>query len=252
VIARARGGPARRARHTPLIIAIALLAAAVGLAVGFVSRPALAPVGGDPVEDSVDVGFARDMREHHGQAVEMSVLVRDRTTDAEVRTLALDVMLTQQQQAGQMFGWLSDWGVNQSRPGPAMQWMSSDAETGTPPAEDGPGGMSMPMPPIATATATASASASTRAPAMDMPGMASADDLRRLTNLSGADAERFYLQLLIPHHRGAVAMAEVAATEAGSAAVRRLAQTIVDSQSAEVLVLQQMLAARGGPLTGQG
>lgn len=242
---RARRVRAPAVRGAPLVIAIALLAAAVGLAVGILSRPLIAPVGGNPAEDSVDVGFARDMREHHGQAVEMSVLVRDRTTDAEVRTLALDVMLTQQQQAGQMFGWLSDWGVSQSRPGPAMQWMSSDARTGTASVNDMHGGMSMPM------TPTATSSMSTPAPATAMPGMAGAVDLRRLGSLSDAEAERFYLQLMIPHHRGAVAMAEVAATQAGSAAVRRLAQTIVDSQSAEVLVLQRMLAARGGPLMDQ-
>lgn len=237
---------ARGASGAPLVIAVALMAAAVGLAVGFLSRPLVAPVGSDPVEGSVDVGFARDMREHHGQAVEMSVLVRDRTTDPEVRTLALDVMLTQQQQAGQMFGWLADWGVSQSRPGPAMQWMSSDAGAGSGPGEDMPGGMSMPMTPSATSPA------SPPAPAVDMPGMAGADDLRRLATLSGAEADRYYLQLMIPHHRGAVTMAEVAATGADSAAVRRLAQTIVDSQSAEVLVLQQMLAARGGPLPEPG
>ncbi|WP_308470202.1 DUF305 domain-containing protein [Kineococcus rubinsiae] len=236
----------RGARGAPLVIAIALLAAAVGLAVGFLSRPLVAPVDNDPAEDSVDVGFARDMREHHGQAVEMSVLVRDRTTDPEVRTLALDVMLTQQQQAGQMFGWLSDWGVSQSRPGSAMQWMSSDTGTGTASEDNMHGGMSMPM------TPTATSSMSTPTPATAMPGMASAVDLRQLGTLSGAEAERLYLQLMIPHHQGAVAMAEVAATEAGSAVVRRLAQTIVDSQSAEVLILQQMLAARGGPLTDRG
>ena len=52
-------------------------------------------------QDSVDVGFSRDMQDHHAQAVEMSVMVREATDDPQVRTLALDIMLTQQQQLGQ-------------------------------------------------------------------------------------------------------------------------------------------------------
>ena len=180
-----------------------------------------------PAEGSVDVGFSRDMREHHAQAVQMSVLVREATQDSEVRTLALDIMLTQQQQAGQMFGWLASWGVPQTSTQPPMRWMLSDS---------GRGGTSHAGMPTNSGGS--------------MPGMASKEDLRRLARAEGKEAERRYLQLMIPHHRAGVAMAKYAAARAEEPQVRQLAQAIVDSQRSEIRVLRSMLAARGGPVDG--
>jgi predicted cobalt transporter CbtA len=57
-----------------------------------------------PIEDSPEVTFARDMAVHHAQAMEMALVLRDRSTDAELRQFALDIMLTQQAQIGQMQG----------------------------------------------------------------------------------------------------------------------------------------------------
>ena len=55
---------------------------------------------------------------------------------------------------------------------------------------------------------------------------------------------------MIPHHRAGVQMAEYAVRYARQPQVRRLAQSIVDSQTAEIAVLREMLAARGGPVAG--
>ncbi len=63
-----------------------------------------------PAENSPEVTFARDMSAHHAQAVDMAQIIRDRSTNAELRQLALDIMLTQQAQIGQMQGWLNLWG----------------------------------------------------------------------------------------------------------------------------------------------
>jgi hypothetical protein len=62
-----------------------------------------------PAEASPEVTFARDMSAHHNQAVEMALILRDRTEDPDLRLFALDIMLTQQAQIGQMQGWLSVW-----------------------------------------------------------------------------------------------------------------------------------------------
>lgn len=51
-------------------------------------------------------------------------------------------------------------------------------------------------------------------------------------------------------HQGGVAMAEEAAPRAEEPQVRRLAKSIVGSQTAQIAVLQSMLAARGGPADG--
>jgi uncharacterized protein (DUF305 family) len=81
-----------------LVLAVLLsLAAALWLA-----RP--------PDEGSPDVAFARDMSYHHQQAVEMALIIRDRTGDPDLRAFATDIVLTQQSQIGQMSGWLEVWG----------------------------------------------------------------------------------------------------------------------------------------------
>jgi len=73
-----------------------------------------------PDEGSPAVTFARDMAAHHGQAVEMALLARERSTDAELRQLALDIMLSQQAQIGQIQGWLAVWGLPLAGPQPPM------------------------------------------------------------------------------------------------------------------------------------
>ena len=76
-----------------------------------------------PAEASADVTFARDMMAHHEQAVEMALIVRDRTPNAELKEFMLDLILTQQAQIGQMQGWLAAWGVPFSGAQPPMQGM---------------------------------------------------------------------------------------------------------------------------------
>ena len=62
-----------------------------------------------PAEGSPEVAFSRDMAAHHAQAVEMALIIRDRSSDMELRQLALDIVLTQQEQIGQIQGWLATW-----------------------------------------------------------------------------------------------------------------------------------------------
>lgn len=119
-----------------------------------------------PAEGSVDAGFSRDMQEHHAQAVQISTLVRVATDDPEVRTLALDILLTQQQQAGQMSGWPAAWRLTQTSSSRPMGWMRSGTGTES-------GGVST------HGGSHGSMGASTTTDA-SMPGMASKEDLARL------------------------------------------------------------------------
>src|SRR5215216_6522279 len=108
-----------RRRQRWLLVAIAV-GAVVALAVAFLlSRTA----DRFPTDDSLEAGFARDMMVHHDQAVAMALLVRDRTTDPAVKTLATDILLTQENQIGQMLGWLTIWGLSATGVEPAMAWM---------------------------------------------------------------------------------------------------------------------------------
>ena len=98
------------ARWIPWLLAALLAGAAAWLLLA--NRP--------PAEGSAEVRFARDMAAHHDQAVEMAVIMRDRTADPALRTFTLDIILTQQAQIGQMQGWLAAWGRSQSSREPPM------------------------------------------------------------------------------------------------------------------------------------
>jgi uncharacterized protein (DUF305 family) len=86
-----------------LVMAV-LLALGLGF---FLGRSSIAP----PLENSPEVVFARDMRAHHMQAVDMATRIRDRTSDQKLRLLATDMLLTQQNELGQMQAWLGAWGL---------------------------------------------------------------------------------------------------------------------------------------------
>ncbi|WP_182113899.1 MULTISPECIES: DUF305 domain-containing protein [unclassified Actinotalea] len=207
--------PARAGVGRVVLVAVAVVALAAGAAIGLLAGGSLLRPAA-PVEGSVDAGFARDMSVHHGQAVEMAVLVRDRSQDPAVRQLALDILVTQGHQQGQMFGWLATWGLSPTSSAPPMAW-AGDHEHGGQSADGG------------------------------MPGLVTSDQLARLEAADGAEADRLFLALMIPHHRGGVAMAEVATERATQPQVRRLAEAVVASQAAEITLLEQMLDERGGP-----
>lgn len=197
-------------------VLVVAVAAALGLAVLLGAR-----IGGSdrPGDDSVDAGFLRDMQVHHAQAVEMSVLVRDRTDDPRVRQMALDIALGQQQQMGQMYGLLASWDLSQQpAPGEQMAWMAD---------HEGHDGHDMTMGSDGL-----------------MPGMATDAQVDELRAASGEEAERIWLALMITHHEAGVEMAEAGEELAGDSQVRRLAASMAMAQTAETATMQEMLAAR--------
>ncbi len=76
-----------------------------------------------PGDDPPEVGFTRDMIVHHGQAVQMAEIIRNKTESDDIRLLASDISLGQQGQIGIMQGWLQVWGLPASGSEPAMAWM---------------------------------------------------------------------------------------------------------------------------------
>jgi uncharacterized protein (DUF305 family) len=156
-----------------------------------------------PRENSPEVTFTRDMMTHHAQAVEMSNLIRDNSADDELRLFALDLVLTQQNQIGQMFGWLELWKLPQEGLQPPMQGMS------------------------------------------EMMGMASQQEVNELSTLSINEAEIKFLQLMIRHHEGGVFMAQDVLQTTEEPVVRRLAESIIASQTGEISYMESLLAKRG-------
>ena len=160
-----------------------------------------------PGDDSLEAGFARDMIVHHDQAVVMALLIRDRTTDPRIKTLATDIFLTQENQIGQMLGWLNVWGLAATGVEPAMAWMGHPT-TGL------------------------------------MPGMATPEELKSLEGLSGDSADQLFLQLMIRHHQGAIPMAQEALARSGNTPVRDLARAILAAQQAEIVTMDELLRTK--------
>ncbi len=198
-------GPADRRRSPseafrawlPALLALVAIAALALWAMA--SRP--------PGDGSLEAGFARDMMVHHDQAVAMALLIQDRTEDPILETMATDMVLTQQNQIGQMFGWLNLWGLPATGTEPAMAWMGHPTEG-------------------------------------RMPGMASPEQIAELERLSGEEADIAFLRLMIPHHQSAIPMAQAALDGSGNAAVRALARQILTAQEVEIATMETMLAEK--------
>lgn len=196
----------------PALAAVTVLALSLGVLLGWLTFGQRTP--GD---SSVDAGFARDMSEHHAQAIEMSFLVLERTDDHAVSRLAIDIANNQATERGMMMGWLQSWGLPFAGPdGERMAWMEHDHHA----AEALPPGVSM-------------------------AGMASPVEIQQLTDAEGEEAEILFLQLMTTHHIAGVEMAEDALHNASSPEVRAAAQRMVNAQFGEITLMKDMLEERG-------
>ena len=199
-----------RSSRVPTVISASLFGLVL-IAIAFTVGAATA--GSEPVPGpaSVEAGFSRAMQVHHNQGVELAMIVRDASEDQEIRLMAYDMAVTQAQQSGQMYGWLAVWGVPQSSAADLMAWMGEHEH--------------------ATADGT-------------MPGLATAEQLAQLRAATGVEAERIFLELMIAHHQGAVAMAEAALELGVTDEVAVLAESIVESQTTEMAHMRELLAER--------
>ncbi len=179
-----------------------------------------------PSTTSAEAGFARDMQEHHLQAVEMALIIRDVSDDPALRLLAYDIATSQAQQSGQMFGWLEDWGLPQAPSEPSMTWMA--------------------RPTLAGVEHEHSTDDVEHVPGSPMPGMATLDQLTALREADGVVAEKLFLELMIAHHEGGLEMAEALLDRSTNPVVTALANSIVVAQAGEIEVMRAMLAERAG------
>ena len=189
--------------------------AGAALLLGLVAALTIGCQSGTPRDDSAEAGFARDMATHHAQAVDMAFVIRDKSSDDAMRALAYDIVVTQSTQRGVFMGWLQEWGLPQSSSAPRMAWMPGHAQ-------------------MARGSGTTL-----------MHGMATEDELRRLREAQGVEAEILFLQLMIRHHEGGVIMARAVADLSRRADVVQMARSIESGQRVEITAMTQMLAARG-------
>jgi uncharacterized protein (DUF305 family) len=196
----------RRGKITVGVVA-AVVIAMIGFTIGLLSaRPDY------PGEGSADVGFARDMSAHHGQAVEMGMIAFQNATLPDVRTLGGDIAVTQEGQIGMMQGWLKQWGVGPNSSAPPMAWMP-----------EGQRALNGNL----------------------MPGMATREEIAKLKAAKGKDVDILFLQYMLRHHLGGIHMVDGVLVENPTPDVKEMAETIKKNQSGEVVVIQNLLKQLG-------
>ena len=74
-----------------------------------------------------------------------------------------------------------------------------------------------------------------------MAGMVDEATMTRLESLSGPEFDTLWLESMISHHQGAIEMARAEIANGDNVDAKGLAQTIIDTQQAEIGQMKQML-----------
>ncbi|WAZ24709.1 DUF305 domain-containing protein [Streptomyces cinnabarinus] len=152
--------------------------------------------------NDADVAFAQMMIPHHEQALEMAELADGRASDAEVKDLAGKIEKAQGPEIRTMKGWLKEW----KQPTAAESMPGMDHGSGH-------GG----------------------------DGMMSGTEMTELKALKGTAFDKAFAEMMIEHHNGAISMAEDERKNGESADAKKMAEAIVEGQSAEVEQLQDIV-----------
>jgi len=157
-------------------------------------------------KNEADVVFASMMIPHHAQAISMADTALKQATDPKVKTLAPKIKAAQGPEIERMSGWLTGWGA----PVPAADAGSDMA------GMEGMGDQT--------------------------GGMMSAKEITTLNKATGATFDRMWLQMMVKHHQGAVAMAKTALDQGSNPEAKKLARSIIDGQSAEIAEMNSILS----------
>ena len=74
-----------------------------------------------------------------------------------------------------------------------------------------------------------------------MSGMLSADDIKKLSSLRGAEFDREWMNGMIEHHEGAIEMAKDVLKDGKDSAVKALANLVATVQDSEILEMKKLL-----------
>ncbi len=155
--------------------------------------------------NAADVTFATGMIPHHTQAIQMAQMAIKQADNANLRQLAAMIKAAQQPEIVTMSSWLTAW----RQPVPAT---GSGHDMG----------------------------------GMDMGGsMMTGAEMTALGKAGGIAFDRMWLQLMTKHHQGAVTMAKTELTSGSYPAAKNLAQSIIDSQTAEIAQMKTLLTTLG-------
>lgn len=167
--------------------------------------------------NAADVDFASGMIPHHAQALVMVDMADGRDISPETADLMERIEAAQAPEIEQMTGWLEDWDQPVPDLGDMNDMGSGDmgdmdhSDMGDMGEMDG------------------------------MTGMMSAEDMADLDAAQGSAFEQMWLSMMIEHHEGAVEMSEVELEEGEYADALALAESIIESQEAEIAEMEALL-----------
>jgi uncharacterized protein (DUF305 family) len=187
--------PRTRTACIALLAVVTLLATACNAEPAGISTVGEAPEAAEThTYNDADVAFLLGMIPHHDQAVEMAMLVPERTDRPELNDLAERIIAAQEAEIAEMEAMLDEAGVGRDDLG-------------------GHGGHG----------------AADRA-----DGMMDDHDMARLADLAGLGFDLAFIDMMIEHHQGAVVSARQVIADGEHPQVRRLAEEIIAAQEAEI------------------
>ncbi|WP_110180799.1 DUF305 domain-containing protein [Nocardioides solisilvae] len=169
--------------------------------------------------NEADVAFAQEMIPHHAQALVMVDMAQGRTTDPEFEQLLEAIRAAQGPEIEEMADWLVEWGEE------VPETMRDHARGG------GHGGDDESM--------------GERMEGLDhgMPGMMGPEELEELDASADDRFQDMWLTMMIDHHEGAIEMAQDLQQDGQYGPAIALAESIEESQTAEIAQMEEMLAS---------
>ncbi|MCC5599817.1 DUF305 domain-containing protein [Nostoc favosum] len=149
-----------------------------------------------------DLRFIDAMIPHHQGAVEMAKQALEKSKRPEIKKLASEIIKAQDQEIAQLKQWRTAWYPSASS---------------TPVAYDAKTGKTVPM------------------PEEQMQGMMMNMDL----GAADTEFDLRFINAMIPHHESAITMAQDALSKSKRSEIKKLAQSIIDSQQAEINQMKQ-------------
>jgi len=165
-----------------------------------------------PPSSKKNVEFMQGMIMHHGQAVEMTALIKDRTDNKELRLLGDRISHSQSDEMNFMRRWLTARGESTEMPAMPGMKMSGMSTSG-----------------------------------LLMPGMLTKEQMDALRKAKGAEFDRLFLQGMIQHHKGALEMVKELFDTSGAgqdAQIFNFATDVDSGQRAEIRIMETMLGEK--------
>ena len=167
---------------------------------------------------AADVSFMQGMIMHHGQAVQMTELLKTRSQNPDVQELGRKISISQTDEMKYMKRWLED----RNKPLTAGMDMGNMAGMDMSHMDHAHMQMDMPM----------------------MPGMLTPAQMKALTAATGAEFDRLFLTGMIQHHTGALTMVADLFATPGAGQDPQLfdfATDVDNTQTAEIRIMKSIL-----------